>query len=562
MKKINVIPSTNVLLMGKQSGYKNTYEALAELVDNSLEKNVKSNNVFITFKTDKSDNIECIYVADDGLGMDSDTINNYFSLGVSSRGSKEQLGKYGVGGQFGASSIGDLVEVYTKQSGSSIVKVVYDVSSIMDSGKFEVPRYEETDLDKSEIGFFYDKIGTKEHGTLVVISSIYRIAHKKKSDFLNRKGPSGSFNTFLKKTYSLLIKEYDKKIWVDGEQITPINYFGGYNPKTKKEFTAPMVENGCGNIIINGIEVRYEVHDCKYMDDDADCPNEVVKKSYYDIPIGPRSCGGYFFRNGRAIALGIILRGIVTAVDGEGHDSNVRYGIYVDGDADKLLNTSYRKQIESGDSFDDEFKKFLMQTISRLTSLAKQRYNKDLIAKNSDSDFLTKKISKDLANSSMKFTVKSNKTENQGKPRGKYNKLGNGSQKTSKWFDKVEYIDSDKAFDIYKDYRGKFTVLIGEKSAFIKNIFNSWKPQIKIDFIKYLICERLPWETLGDDVDSDTMERLNSYRQWVGEQTDDAVYKVFKKKTILDDFMISHPNCVGVGVNSENVELIAAESPV
>src|SRR5258706_16080061 len=69
-------------------------EALADLVDNSLDENAKNILIRIIRTPEK---ITRVIIADDGDGMDDATLKEAMRFGGGDKDGKEQLGKYGVG---------------------------------------------------------------------------------------------------------------------------------------------------------------------------------------------------------------------------------------------------------------------------------------------------------------------------------------------------------------------------------------------------------------------------------------------------------------------------------
>src|SRR5688500_15735329 len=81
----------------RDSGYRGTTSALAELVDNSLQARAK--HVWIDIEpTDDEQYPVKISVLDDGTGMDRDTLRQALRFGGSSRfNDRSGLGRYGMG---------------------------------------------------------------------------------------------------------------------------------------------------------------------------------------------------------------------------------------------------------------------------------------------------------------------------------------------------------------------------------------------------------------------------------------------------------------------------------
>ncbi len=90
----------------KNSGYKNTAYALAELIDNAAEENARNITVIIQEKRKPTRHISTIGILDDGDGMDSNTIQlaiceksgtRHDRMHGSGKQGRRKFGKYGVG---------------------------------------------------------------------------------------------------------------------------------------------------------------------------------------------------------------------------------------------------------------------------------------------------------------------------------------------------------------------------------------------------------------------------------------------------------------------------------
>ena len=98
-----IFPAGTALEAFRDGGYKSTANALAEIVDNSIDANAKSIRVFtssefIQFRNSRRMRVQEIGVLDDGEGMDQEMLSKCLGFGVSGRkDQKEKIGKFGVG---------------------------------------------------------------------------------------------------------------------------------------------------------------------------------------------------------------------------------------------------------------------------------------------------------------------------------------------------------------------------------------------------------------------------------------------------------------------------------
>lgn len=104
----------------RDSGYKGTASALAELVDNALQAGAKNINVRVSESSGAGNDAPAeidISVADDGSGMDAFTLRQALRFGGSSRfGDRHGLGRYGMGLPNASLSQSKRVVVWTWQS--------------------------------------------------------------------------------------------------------------------------------------------------------------------------------------------------------------------------------------------------------------------------------------------------------------------------------------------------------------------------------------------------------------------------------------------------------------
>src|ERR1700686_5000238 len=97
-------PDTSIIALDRfiqatrDSGYKGTESAIAELVDNSLQAGASRASIDVTVAEDAPEYPMRVSVLDDGGGMDRATRRQALRFGGSSRfNSREGLGRYGMG---------------------------------------------------------------------------------------------------------------------------------------------------------------------------------------------------------------------------------------------------------------------------------------------------------------------------------------------------------------------------------------------------------------------------------------------------------------------------------
>jgi hypothetical protein len=127
----------NFIVATRDSGYKSTASALAELVDNAIEAGAQT--ITIQIEKDSDDQFHVV-ILDDGKGMTIQELSLALQFGGSSRfNSRSQLGRYGMGLPNSSLSQCRRVEVTTwKQPGSYFFNYL-DVDEVIDNKLSKLP---------------------------------------------------------------------------------------------------------------------------------------------------------------------------------------------------------------------------------------------------------------------------------------------------------------------------------------------------------------------------------------------------------------------------------------
>lgn len=129
--KIELIELSTFIQATRDSGYRGTTCAVAELVDNAIEANAKS--VSINIATDPLDPESLtVSVQDNGSGMSRETLQRSLQFGWSSRfGNRHGMGRYGMGLPNSSVSQCRKVAVYSWQSPSQVYFVALDIDDVI-----------------------------------------------------------------------------------------------------------------------------------------------------------------------------------------------------------------------------------------------------------------------------------------------------------------------------------------------------------------------------------------------------------------------------------------------
>ena len=104
----------------RDSGYKSTTHALAELIDNAMESGATAVEVFGVSRTSERTNrltMNELAVLDNGKGMDHDELRGSLRYGYGTRRSRHGIGRFGIGLPNSSMSQAKRVEVWSWQNG-------------------------------------------------------------------------------------------------------------------------------------------------------------------------------------------------------------------------------------------------------------------------------------------------------------------------------------------------------------------------------------------------------------------------------------------------------------
>jgi hypothetical protein len=172
-----VSPSLTVKAM-RDSGYKNTAYALAELIDNSIDAEATLVQVFACESpfegaTQTRHRVDTIAVLDDGKGMDKDLLRRALKYGDGLGGDRTRIGRFGMGLPNSSMSQCTRVDVWSwTNTAANALWTYLDLEEIAD-GRDDVPEPEPRrvpdywdDLSEAPLG---------RSGTLVVWSNLDRV---------------------------------------------------------------------------------------------------------------------------------------------------------------------------------------------------------------------------------------------------------------------------------------------------------------------------------------------------------------------------------------------------
>lgn len=177
----------------KSSGYKSTYNAIAEIVDNSIDAGAK--DIFILGEQKIGSNGEKKIVSfaflDNGKGMNTSTLANCLCIGYHEGDNENPMGRFGVGLPQASIFVCNKVEVYSWQNGiENCQKVVLDSLDVKKNNLNEIAPPIAASIPDKYAEYIHWKSEEKEfdfseHGTLVVWSNCTNVDHKKWNTCVN-----------------------------------------------------------------------------------------------------------------------------------------------------------------------------------------------------------------------------------------------------------------------------------------------------------------------------------------------------------------------------------------
>ena len=177
----SIIAIDRFILATRDSGYKGTESAVAELVDNSLQAGARNVTISVVVQDDFSTYPLRVSVLDDGCGMDKRTLRQALRFGGSSRFNDRQgLGRYGMGLPNSSLSQARRVEVYSWLKPNRILSSYLDVDEIARGDVIEVPEPVQSSLPE------WAGKPLTETGTLVVLSKCDRLDHRRVSTIVRK----------------------------------------------------------------------------------------------------------------------------------------------------------------------------------------------------------------------------------------------------------------------------------------------------------------------------------------------------------------------------------------
>ena len=177
-----IIDSKMTVRAMRDSGYKSTTHALAEIIDNAIESHATAVEVLgVSRRNDRTGRytLEELAVLDNGEGMDRNTLRGSLRYGHGTRRERRGIGRFGLGLPNSSMSQARRVDVWSWQSGATNALHTYLFLDEVEGGRSEIPEPELQAIPR--IYREASRTPFRDSGTLVVWSSLDRVEWKQAS---------------------------------------------------------------------------------------------------------------------------------------------------------------------------------------------------------------------------------------------------------------------------------------------------------------------------------------------------------------------------------------------
>lgn len=190
--------------------------ALCDLIDNSIDAKANHVSVVINVSDDeeRATSVSEYIIADDGVGMNRETLINAFQLGTQKTYDRHALGKFGIGLKSAGLSLGEQICVVTRTAGGSPICAVLTMADVEESGQYRIDLGE---VEGEWMGYWSRYLpANASSGTVVVIRQLHENQPNAGPfvDYLNR---------HLGQVFHLFIQEDLLELSVNGHVVSPID---------------------------------------------------------------------------------------------------------------------------------------------------------------------------------------------------------------------------------------------------------------------------------------------------------------------------------------------------
>lgn len=258
----SIIDSKMTVQAMRDSGYKSTTHALAELIDNSIESEATAIEIFgVSRRDDRTGRytLKELAVLDNGEGMDEHTLRGSLRYGHGTRRKRQGIGRFGLGLPNSSMSQAKQVDVWSWQSGvTNALRTRLSIDDV-ENGVDEIP---EPNLEAiPEIYHEASRNVFGDSGTLVVWSNLDRVEWKQAS-------------TTFRHTEILLGRIYRRFLAIPSERLHSEDPRNGEIGPRRTITCIPVQDNGVSNDVQESDIVEIRPNDPLYLMSGTSCPEQ------------------------------------------------------------------------------------------------------------------------------------------------------------------------------------------------------------------------------------------------------------------------------------------------
>ncbi len=266
----------------RDSGYKSTTHALAEIIDNAIEADADAIEVFGVSRPHSETGritLSTLAVLDNGKGMDEITLRRSLRYGDGTRQGRNGIGRFGVGLPNSSLSQATRVDIWSWQSGPTNALHTYLSIEYVQKGAIEIPQPVHEPIPDVFIKSCINPLG--DSGTLVVWNDLDRVEWKRAS-------------TVFKHTEILLGRIYRRFLAIPEERLHAKYKDEASQIGTRRQITLiPVVEDGNNIEVLQNDIVYVRPNDPLYIMSETSCPEEFgqgsmfseLEASPFEIPV-------------------------------------------------------------------------------------------------------------------------------------------------------------------------------------------------------------------------------------------------------------------------------------
>ena len=246
----------------RDSGYKSTTHALAELIDNSIEASAVSIELFGLSRWDEVKSrhaLEELAVLDDGVGMDADTLRGALRYGFGTRTKRRGIGRFGLGLPNSSMSQAKRVDVWSWQTGVTNALHTYLAIEDVENGVEEIPKPTHQPLPGVYLHHSLHEFG--DSGTLVVWRDLDRVEWRRAA-------------TTFKHAEALLGRVYRRFLAQESDRLHPDDSRSGEIGPRRHITCIPVIQDGDGTRVEAEGVVHVRPNDPLYLMPGTTCPED------------------------------------------------------------------------------------------------------------------------------------------------------------------------------------------------------------------------------------------------------------------------------------------------